>query len=137
MDRKEFLIKTWYYLFRPIIILCVLFFWVQFIINSLSQNGFERFISLLIAFFILLTMALHLINALFKKIVTAFQVKLTAKTLTILKLLGKVLYHFLQIFMGIAIVHLWKQEQYLEILLVLFSMVKPLIRKKKGKLINN
>jgi len=137
MDRKEFLIKTWYYLFRPIIILSVLFFLVQFIINSLSQNGFERFISLLIAFFILLTMALHLISALFKKIVTAFQVKLTDKTLTILKLLGKVLYHFLQICMGIAIVYLWKQEQYLEILLVLFSMVKPLIRKKRGKLINN
>ncbi|MFZ1632301.1 MAG: hypothetical protein WAT43_00405 [Chitinophagales bacterium] len=137
MERKEFLIKTWYYFFRPIIILCVLLFWVQFIINSLSQNGFERFISLLIAFFILLTMALHLISRLFKKIVTGIQVKLTNNTLTIVKLLGKVLYHFLQICMGMAIVYLWKEEQYLEILLVLFSMVKTLIPKKREKLINN
>lgn len=48
MDRKEFLKILWNKLFKPLLLLGVLFFSARFLIKIITQNDTERLIAILV-----------------------------------------------------------------------------------------
>ncbi len=123
MDRKEFLIKTWYYLFRPIIIIIVLYFCIKFIDNSLTKNGSERFITIIVALFIALTVLAYLISLFFKTIISRINSKLTENTRNILVIIAKLLNYIFWGCLAGAICYFCYHKNYMALLPIVFAAV--------------
>lgn len=123
MDRKEFLIKTWYYLFRPVIIILVVCFCIQFIVNCITQNGSERFIAIIVAIYIGLTLLVYLIGLLFNTIISRINSKLNEPTRNFLFIIGKLLNFIFWGCLAVAICYFCYHKNYMALLPILFASV--------------
>ncbi|MFN8258247.1 MAG: hypothetical protein U0W24_21340 [Bacteroidales bacterium] len=110
MDRKEFLKTLWFKIFMPLLLIGVLIFSVRFLIRIFTQNDSERFISIILIGFIILSTLVYILGLAFKKITNQIKSKLPEKHLRILMIIGKVQDYILPIALGMIIYHSWQRN---------------------------
>lgn len=133
MDRKDFLKQLWKRLFKPIIILALIYFSVKFLIAAFHDNGTERFS--IIAFFSLtiLYFSIYFLGQSIDKLKEKLTTHLSDKAKFRMKIIGKVIDYFAILLLGVVLYEFWKEDVFLASILtaiLIVDRIKPLLKKK-------
>ena len=110
MDRKYFLKVLWFKLFKPILLLGVLIFSIYFLIQIFTQNDIERFITIIVLGFVILSSLSYLIGLVFKNVTNRIKSKLSEKSLNNIRIFGKVMSYLIPIALGMLIYYTWQRD---------------------------
>lgn len=136
MNRADFLIQLWRRLFKPIIILIMIYFSIQFLIAIFRKNGTERlstiiFLSLIIIYFLIYFLG-KLLNKLKEKTIS----HLSDKAKVRMKIIGKLIDYFAVLLLGIILFKFWKEDIFLASILtaiLIVDRIKVIIKEVKTK----
>ena len=134
MDRKEFLITVWKKGIKPILIIGVIFFCVKFLYNIITENGPERFATILILGFGLLILTLSLVGLLFETLTKKVKSILPHSIKLWFRIIGKFLNYISPIVLGMIIYHFWKDDRKTAAVIlgvILIQRIQEIIKEEK------
>jgi hypothetical protein len=134
MNRKDFLIQLWKRLFRPLIVLAVIYFSVEFLVAVFSENGTGRFVTVVILSLTLLFTLAYLAGDLLRTIRQRIYAGLSDKTRSRLQLMGKITDYLAVLILGAVLYKFWTIDAVLAtilILLLLIDRVTHMVREEK------
>lgn len=100
----------WSKLFKPILLLGVLIFSIQFLIRIITQNDIERFIAIIVLGLAIISSLTYLIGLIFKNGTNRIKSKLSEKSLDNFRIFGKVMNYLMPIALGIVIYYIWERD---------------------------
>lgn len=134
MDRKDFLKQLWKRLFKPIIILALIYFSVKFLIAAFHDNGTERFS--IIAFFSLtiLYFSIYFLGQSIDKLKEKLTTHLSDKAKFRLRIIGKIIDYFAVLLLGVVLYRFWKEDVFLALILtsiLIVDRIKAIVKEIK------
>jgi hypothetical protein len=134
MDRKDFLNQLWNRLFRPIIILTVIYYSVKFLISVFNENGTERHLTVIILSFTILFALAHLMGEFLHKIRERIYAKLSNNVKFKLRIVGKIGNYLALLILGAVLYKFWEKDALLAsilIILLLIDRINNIIKEEK------
>lgn len=134
MDRKDFLITLWTKVLKPLIMLGLLIFIVRFLIRIFTQDGTEKFISVIVLGYIILAIVFYLLGLLFQKISNRIKSKMSQTSLDNFRIFEKVLDYIISIALGMVIYYTWERDGVSAVAFFgafLIMQIREIIRKEK------
>jgi hypothetical protein len=110
MSRKEFLLKIWNNGLKPLLFLFVLIFCLKFLIKVFSENGTERFITILVISFVFLSTSTYFIGTVFKNILSKTYSKMSENLKFVLTVFKRFLNFLFPIALGFIIFIFWQRD---------------------------
>ena len=110
MNRKDFLISVWRKGIKPILLVGIIFFCVNFIFNVFNESGTERFATILILGFGLLILSIYLTNLFFTSLSEKINSLLPEQVKLWIRVIGKIIDYISPIILGLMIYHFWKKD---------------------------
>ena len=110
MNRKDFLISVWRKGIKPILLVGIIFFCVNFIFNVFNESGTERFATIVILGFGLLILSIYLTNLFFTSLSEKINSLLPEQVKLWIRVIGKIIDYISPIILGLMIYHFWKQD---------------------------
>lgn len=134
MDRRTFLLKIWKNLFKPIILILVIYFYFNFLYNVFTESGIERFlITLILGLGIVYVLAI-LLRRFVKYISRNINLKLSKPVKIWLRVLSRFLDYIAPIFLGMVIYHFGKEDwegTAIVLGILLFEKITDIIKEEK------
>lgn len=117
MTRIQFLTQLWSRIFRPIIILAVIWFCIRFLISVFTENGTSRGLIITVLLLTILFALVHLAGVLFLKLNERIYAKLSIQTKERLRILSKISNYLALPLIGVLLYKAWEKDA------VLFSII--------------
>lgn len=136
MDRKDFLKQLWKRLFKPIIILIVIYNSVKFLISVFNENGTGRLLTLIILSIIILFSVAYLIGELLHKLRERIYDKLSDNTKIRLRILAKISDYLAVLMLGAVLYKFWMRDAVsasILIIILLVDRLNKIIREERSK----
>lgn len=136
MDRKDFLKQLWKRLFRPVIILTVVYYSVTFLISVFNENGTERLLTIIILSLTILFTLAYLTGELLSKIRERIYTKLSNNVKFKLRIIGKISDYLAVLILGAVLYKFWTKDAILAsifIILLLVDRINNIIKEEKLK----
>lgn len=136
MDRKDFLSQLWKRLFRPVIILIVVYYSVKFLISVFNENGTERLLIIIILSLTILFTLAYLTGELLRKIRERIYAKLSDNIKFKLRMVGKISDYLAVLILGAVLYKFWAKDAILAsvfIILLLVDRINSIIKGEKLK----
>lgn len=136
MDRKDFLKQLWKRLFRPVIILTVVYYSVTFLISIFNENGTERLLTLIVLSLTILFTLAYLTGELLRKIRERIYAKLSDNIKFKLRIIGKISDYFAVLILGAVLYKFWIKDAILAsifIILLLADSINNIVKEEKSK----
>lgn len=109
MDRKEFLIISWKKAIKPILLIGVILFCVQFLYAVFTERGPERLVTVLIIELGVLFLTAYLIGQLFRSWIKKIYSHLPESVRPWMSIIGKILNYSSPLLFGILVYFFWKE----------------------------
>jgi hypothetical protein len=136
MDRKDFLKQLWKQLFKPVIILGLLYYCVRFLIAVLNENGTERLLTIIILSLTILFALAYLTGELLSKMREKIYAKLSDKVKFKLRIIGKICDYLSGLFLGAVLYKFWTTEAIpaaIFIIILLAERINYIVKEEKSK----
>jgi hypothetical protein len=136
MDRKDFLKQLWERLFRPVIILTVIYYSVKFLISIFNENGTERLLTITILSLTILFTLAYFMGELLNKIRERVYSKLSNNVKFKLRIIGKISDYLTVLILGAVLYKLWTKDAIdalILIILLLMDKINNIIKEEKLK----
>lgn len=117
MTRTEFLQQLWNRIFRPIILLAVIWFCVQFLISIFTEKGTARGLTIFVLLLTILFALVHLAGIFLGKTTAWIDSKLSDRTKAGLKVLSTIINFISLPLLGILLYKCWEKDA------VMFSII--------------
>ena len=137
MDRKDFFFHIWGKLFRPLIIVAIIYYCVKFLYSTILEDGSERFIISLLLVLVILGLLFYLAGLFFNKIKNRIYAKLSPKTKYVLSLVNKICNFIFPFIIGAVIYHFGQQEWLPSTIIsiyILYHGIKNILEEEKENL---
>lgn len=134
MDRKDFLKQLWKRLFKPIIILILIYFSIKFLIIVFRDNGTERFSIIVFFSLIILYFLIYFLGQSIDKLKEKLTTHLSDKAKFRMKMIGKIIDYFAILLLGVVLYKFWKEDVFLASILtatLIVDKIKAIIEEKK------
>jgi hypothetical protein len=136
MDRKQFLYSIWKWVFIPSIIVVVGYFCINFLIDAICENSFERFLTIGILGIIVLIGIAQVFGRILKRVKDSVYSKLSDNTKQYLRIIGKIFDYVAVLALGAMLYMLWTKDKFLGclfVLILLIDRVRQILKEEKSK----
>lgn len=134
MDRKDFLKQLWKRLFKPAIILALLYFSIKFLIATFCDNGTERFSIIVFFSLTILYFSIYFLGLSIDKLKEKVTSHLSDTAKFRMKIIGNIIDYFAILLLGVVLYKFWKEDAFLASILTVILIVdriKTIIEEKK------
>lgn len=134
MDRKDFLKQLWKRLFKPIIILILIYFSIKFLVIVFRDNGTERFSIIVFFSLTILYFLIYFLGQSIDKLKEKLTTHLSDKAKFRMKMIGITIDYFAILLLGVVLYKFWKEDVFLASILtaiLIVDRIKAIIEEKK------
>lgn len=134
MDRKDFLKQLWKRLFKPIIILILIYFSIKFLVIVFRDNGTERFSIIVFFSLTILYFLIYFLGQSIDKLKEKLTTHLSDKAKFRMKMIGITIDYFAILLLGVVLYKFWKEDVFLASILtatLIVDKIKAIIEEKK------
>ncbi len=110
MDRADFFKQLWKFLFRPLIILMVVYYSIKFIIAVFSESGVERNLTVFILSLTIVSTIIYLISSLIGKTIEKIYTKLSEKAKFRWLIIARIWDYLSLLMLGALLYHMWLKD---------------------------
>lgn len=113
MNRADFLKQLWKRLFKPTIILIMIYFSIKFLIAIFHDNGTERLSMVIFLSLIIIYFSIYFLGELLDNLKERILSHLSDKAKFRLKVIGKIIDYFSVLLLGIILYKFWEEDIFL------------------------
>lgn len=117
MNRKDFLKQLWKRLFKPTIILILIYFSIKFLIAAFRDNGTERLATIVFLSLTIIYFSIYFLGELLDKLKEKLTTHLSDKAKFRLRIIGKIIDYFAVLLLGVVLYKFWKEDVFLALIM--------------------
>jgi uncharacterized membrane protein YhaH (DUF805 family) len=136
MNRKDFLKQLWSRVFKPLVILIVIFLSARFLISVFNEQGPERFITIAILTMVILFSLAYLAGEILRRLRDRLYSKLSASSKFRLRILGRITDYLAVLVLGAVLYKFWAEDALLAsffIVILLAGRITHIVREERSK----
>jgi len=126
MNRKIFLIELWNRYLRPVLLLIMAYFVVQFLIVMPQDNGADKYMRLAIMALVVLYALAYIFGKVLLKIMGSITIQISEKLKFKLRILGKIGAYMALLALGALYIKLWEKDAFIALVFILLHLIDKL-----------